>query len=278
MLAKALQLAAQITHPVTAAIFAAVLALMALLALAKGNRKPPQIAWVLSIALFLLGLSPLIASTYLDSRGIYRVRIEVFNTAREPVRNAEITSSAGGELKKTDAGWEFTIPREEKPATGEVIFRAAKKDAFWQGSTTLNLGKDYFPEITIQLKPLPASMFEEWSRTVMVALSKECASGCLATTRQSLQARQAVFPCILTPLTARRSLSWRRRQTKPQPTPEGSRRLSCEALITSFRVTLQKGNAARLQSIGDLDFVRSAKVFDRSKSGRDQSIAMASPR
>jgi hypothetical protein len=156
MLAKALQLAAQITHPVTAAIFAAVLALIALLALAKGKKKPPQIAWVLSVVIFLLGLSPLLASTYLDSRGIYRVRIEVFNPANEPVRDAEITSSAGGELKKTDAGWEFTIPREEKPATGEVIFRAEQKDAFLQGNSTLKLAKDYFPQITIQLEPLPS--------------------------------------------------------------------------------------------------------------------------
>src|SRR5277367_3735264 len=108
MLTKALELAAQITHPVTAAIFAAVLALIALLALTKGKKKPPQIAWLLAAVIFLLGLSPLLASTYLDSRGIYRVRIEVFNLAKEPVHEAEITSSAGGELKKTDAGWEFT--------------------------------------------------------------------------------------------------------------------------------------------------------------------------
>jgi hypothetical protein len=114
MLTKALELAAQITHPVTAAIFAAVLALIALISLSKGGKKkPPQIAWALSAIIFLLGLSPLLASTYLDSRGIYRVRIEVSNPAKEPVHDAEITSSAGGELKKTDAGWEFTIPREE---------------------------------------------------------------------------------------------------------------------------------------------------------------------
>jgi hypothetical protein len=157
MLTKALQLAAQITHPVTAAIFAAVLALIALIALTKGKKKPPQIAWVLSIVIFLLGLSPLLASTYLDSRGIYRVRIEVFNSAKEAVHDTEITSSAGGELKKTDAGWEFTIPREEKPANNEVTFRAAQKDAFLQGNSTLKLEKDYFPQVTIQLAALPSA-------------------------------------------------------------------------------------------------------------------------
>jgi len=155
MLTKALELAAQITHPVTAAIFAAVLALIALLALTKGKKKPPQIAWALSAIIFLLGLSPLLASTWLDSSGIYRVRIEVFNPAKEPLREAEITSSAGGELKKTDAGWEFTIPREEKPANGEVTFRAALKDAYLAGDSTLKLEKEYFPQVTIQLTPLP---------------------------------------------------------------------------------------------------------------------------
>ena len=156
MLTKALQLAAQITHPVTAAIFASVLALIALLALAKGKRKPPQIAWVLSTVIFLLGLSPLLASTYLDSQGIYRVRIEVFNPTKQAVRDAEITSSAGGELKKTEAGWEFTIPRQEKAANGEVTFRASQQDAFLQGNSTLKLAKDYFPQVTIQLEPLPS--------------------------------------------------------------------------------------------------------------------------
>jgi hypothetical protein len=157
MLTKALELAAQITHPVTAAIFAAVLALIALLVLTKGKKKPPQIAWTLSAIIFLLGLSPLLASTYLDSQGIYRVRIEVFNPAKEPAHDAEITSSAGGELKKTDAGWEFTIPREEKPANGEVTFRAELKDAFLHGNSTLKLEKDYFPQLTIQLAPLPSA-------------------------------------------------------------------------------------------------------------------------
>jgi len=159
MLTKALELAAQITHPITAAIFAAVLALIALLSLTKGTgkKKPPQIAWVLSIIIFLLGISPLLASTYLDSRGIYRVRIEVFNPAKEAVHDAEITSSAGGELKKTDAGWEFTIPREGKPASNEVTFRAAQKDAFLQGNSTLKLEKDYFPQVAIQLTALPSA-------------------------------------------------------------------------------------------------------------------------
>jgi hypothetical protein len=110
----------------------------------------------LAISIFLLGLSPLLTATYLDSRGIYRVRIEIFNPANEQVHDAEITSSAGGELKKTDAGWEFTIPLEEKPANGEVIFRASLRHAFLEGNSTLKLAKDYFPHVDIQLATLPS--------------------------------------------------------------------------------------------------------------------------
>jgi Carboxypeptidase regulatory-like domain len=156
MLTKALQLATQITHPVTAAIFAAVLALIALLTLAKGKKKPPGIAWLLATIIFLLGLSPLLASTYLDSRGIYRVRIEVLGTDSQPVHDAAITSSAGGELKKTDAGWEFTIPPQNKPSDGMVTFRASQPDAFLAGSVTFKLAHDYFPEMSLQLSPLPS--------------------------------------------------------------------------------------------------------------------------
>jgi hypothetical protein len=156
MLSKALELAIQVTHPIAAAAFAAVLALICFLALSKGKRKPPHIAWLLAVIIFLLGLAPLLSSTYLDSRGIYRVRIEVFGRSNETLQTAEIVSSAGGELKKTNAGWEFTIPREERPRSGEVTFRAVQKDAFLSGSTTISLGRDYFPQVRILLTPLPS--------------------------------------------------------------------------------------------------------------------------
>ena len=157
MLSKALELATQITHPVTAAIFAAVLALIAFVATTRGKKKPPQIAWVLAMVIFLLGLSPLLASTWLESQGIYRVRIEVLSPARVPVHDAEITSPAGGELKRTDAGWEITIPREEKMAGNEVTFVATQKDAFLLGTTTVKLEKNYFPLAVIQLASLPSA-------------------------------------------------------------------------------------------------------------------------
>ena len=158
MLTKALELAAQITHPVTAAIFAAVLALIALVVLSRDKRKPPQIAWALVIVLFILGLSPLLARTYIESRGIYRVRIELLGLDNQPVHDAAITSSAGGEMKKFDSGWEFTIPPQGIPADGMVTFRAVQQDAFLGGSATLKLAHDYFPAIVLQLSTQPAGI------------------------------------------------------------------------------------------------------------------------
>jgi hypothetical protein len=157
MLTKALQFAANITHPVTAAIFAAVLALIALVALSKGRKKTPPIAWGLAAVILLLGIAPLLAGTYLDSRGVYRVRIEVLGPDNQLV-HAAVTSSGGGEMKETDAGWEFTIPPQDKPADGTVTFRASVPDAFLSGSVKLKLAHDFFPEIVLQLSPLPAGI------------------------------------------------------------------------------------------------------------------------
>lgn len=156
MTTGALELAAHITHPVTAAVFAAALAFVAFLAIAKGRRNPPTIVWILAVAFILLGLSPLLASTYLESRGIYRVRIVVLDTTKQPIHDAEVTSSVGGELKRTELGWEYTIPREERPSDGKVTFRANRKDDFLAGTSILKLENLYFPEVIIQLASLPS--------------------------------------------------------------------------------------------------------------------------
>jgi hypothetical protein len=70
---QALKIASHITHPVTIAAFALVFAATAL-ALALRAKKP-RIAWVLATGIIILGLAPLAASTFLQSRGIYRVRV-----------------------------------------------------------------------------------------------------------------------------------------------------------------------------------------------------------
>jgi len=112
---KALQLASQITHPVTAAVFAAVLALLALVALARGKKKPPQIAWILAVVIFLLGLGQ--GATL--GLGIFYTMAR----AADPVVSASLSAfaqgvgyliaSAGplliGLLHATSGGWDLPI-------------------------------------------------------------------------------------------------------------------------------------------------------------------------
>jgi hypothetical protein len=146
---QALKVASHITHPVTAAVFAAVLAAGAL-RFALRARKP-RIAWALAVGIILLGFAPLAASTFLQSRGVYRVRVVVLGADRSPTNEAHVTSSDGGEPKKVDGGWELDIPPQTRPADGTVKLFATVKNAFLTGNATVVLDKDYFPTVEIQL-------------------------------------------------------------------------------------------------------------------------------
>jgi multidrug efflux pump subunit AcrA (membrane-fusion protein) len=150
---KALEMASRITHPNSVAAFALVFAAMALLVALKA--KKPRIAWLLAIALLVLGVSPLVASTILAIRGIYNIRVVVLGTDGQPVKQADLSSSAGGELKQASGNWEFDLPPQAKPSSGQITFYASVKDAYLAGNSSLALKEDYFPTVTIQLLPLP---------------------------------------------------------------------------------------------------------------------------
>lgn len=146
---KALEIASHITHPVTTAAFALVFAASAL-ALALRAKKP-RLAWILAAGLIALGLAPLAASTFLQSRGVYRVRVVVLGPDQSLVEDAHVSSSSGGEPKKVESGWEFDIPPQTRPADGKVVLFASVKNAFLTGRSTLVLAQDYYPTTTIQL-------------------------------------------------------------------------------------------------------------------------------
>ena len=55
----------------------------------------------------------------LASRGVYRVRIIVLDPNKQPVNDAHVSSSTGGELKKVSENWEFDLAPEAKPADGK---------------------------------------------------------------------------------------------------------------------------------------------------------------
>src|SRR5713101_5468291 len=122
---EALKIASHITHPVTIAAFALVFAAFALgLAL---RAKRPRMAWILAAGIIVLGLAPLAAATFLQSQGVYRVRIIALGPDQLPIENAHVTSSIGGEPKKVEGGWEFDVPPQTRPADGKVVLFASEK-------------------------------------------------------------------------------------------------------------------------------------------------------
>jgi hypothetical protein len=153
---EALKLASHITHPVTVAAFALVFAAFALGMALKAKR--PRLAVILAIAIVVLGLAPLAASTFLQSRGVYRVRVIVLGLDKQPAHDAEVTSM-GGEIKKADGSWELEVPPQTRPADGKLALFASVKNAFLAGNSTLVLADDYYPTATIQLAPLPEVIF-----------------------------------------------------------------------------------------------------------------------
>jgi hypothetical protein len=165
---EALKLASHITHPVTVAAFALVFAAFALAAALRA--KKPRLAVLLAIAIVVLGLAPLIASTFLQTRGVYRIRVVVLGPDAQPVRDAEVTAS-GGEIKKADESWELEVPPQTRPADGKLSLFASVKNAFLAGRSTLVLADDYYPTATIQLAPLPGVILrgivkDEFGRSV----------------------------------------------------------------------------------------------------------------
>jgi hypothetical protein len=147
---KALEIASHITHPVTVAAFAAVLA--AYLFSIAVKKRQSRITWLLAAVVLILGVAPLLSSTYLQSRGLYRVRVVVLGTDKLPDNDTHVISSNGGEPKKVEGGWEFDIPPQSRPADGKLKLFASEQNAFLAGSSTLVLDKDYFPTVEIQLE------------------------------------------------------------------------------------------------------------------------------
>jgi hypothetical protein len=151
-LEQALEIASRVTHPVAAAAVALVVAGFCFYCALRA--KKTGITWVLGIlavGVIILGLAPLAASTYVASRGVYRVRVIVLGAGGSPIEDADVTSSIGGEVKRVQGGLEFDIPLQTQRADGKVTLFASEKSAFLTGSSTIILAQDYYPTTTIQL-------------------------------------------------------------------------------------------------------------------------------
>jgi len=183
---QALKLASHITHPVTVAAFALVFAAFALGAALKARK--PGLAVLLAGCVVLLGLAPLATSAFLQTRGVYRIRVVVLGSDKQPVRDAEVTAS-GGEIKKADGSWELEVPPQTRPRDGNLSLFASVKNGFLAGTSTVVLGDDYYPTATIQLAALPTVTFrgivkDQFGKSVAGALVSVSGYQDIATTNQ----------------------------------------------------------------------------------------------
>lgn len=146
---KLFELATKISTAWSLAAFT-IVALVLLFTKIKG-RKVPAIAWWVVGAIVIVALAPIIAPLYMNSVGIYRVRVVVLDDRQTPTNDAKVTCSMGGEVKKVEGGWECDIPAKTKPTDGKMQAYAAISDAFLTGRAELELKDDYSPVATIQL-------------------------------------------------------------------------------------------------------------------------------
>lgn len=154
---KALETAARISLPIPLVAFAIVFTAFAYWA-ALRSRKQTAASLLLRvlIAVVVLGLAPIGASTYLQSRGMYRVDVVVRGTDGRPVKEAQVTASIGAQIKKGDSYWEIDIPTQNRPADRRVrIFAAEGARA---GDATVSLEDSLNIQTTIDLVPLPYAL------------------------------------------------------------------------------------------------------------------------
>jgi len=151
---KAPELASRITDPVTGAVFVAAMAFTVLIfALRSRSRVALSVGVFLACGMTVLGLFPLASSVFLQTRQVYHVRVTVLGGDHLPVSDADVTSSSGGEPKAVKGGWEFDIPPQAKPLSGQLVLFAAEPSSFLSGQANVTLSDDYFPTVTIQLVP-----------------------------------------------------------------------------------------------------------------------------
>jgi hypothetical protein len=130
----------------------AIAAVVAIVLRASRTRgKNALIAWGAFVVIVILGVVPILAPAYLNSRGVFRVRVNVVDDRNMPVEDAKVTSSLGGEPKKVAGGWEFDIPAQTKPVDGKLTIYAVQQNAFLTGHKDLILSTDFSPAITVPM-------------------------------------------------------------------------------------------------------------------------------
>jgi hypothetical protein len=154
LLQKTLTIAAQVKDPVTAAVFALVIACAAFwIAFKRRDRAVVlPIGITLALGILFLGALPLLAKTYLASHGVYEIRVMTLGPDGVPLENATVVCSPGGEQKSIAGGIECDLPPRNRPADGMFMAYASEKPAFLSGRNHMRLGDDYDPVLTVQLQ------------------------------------------------------------------------------------------------------------------------------
>jgi hypothetical protein len=122
---------------------------------------PMLLVWAAVIAIFLLGLMPIVADVYvkhkqIQSFTVYRIRVMVLDSAGVPVTGATLRASAPNETTTTAQGiGEVAIPRASMPADGKVTIFADLDAAFAHGRADLQLANDPNPSLDIRLEASP---------------------------------------------------------------------------------------------------------------------------
>jgi hypothetical protein len=154
MLVNPLEYAGRITGPYQLAAFGIAILLYASRFALKSKNQRFALKLIAAVST-LIGIAALAGDLILKSEGIFHIRIVVLSPEEQPVDQADLSSSVGGELKKAGGNWEFDLPPQSKPSSGQITFYASVKDAYLAGNSTLALKEDYFPTVTVQLQRLP---------------------------------------------------------------------------------------------------------------------------
>lgn len=151
---KALEIAARIVDPTSAAVFCAVVACIAFwLAFKQKDKKIIRtVEIILGVGIIFLGALPHLSKIYLNTHGVYEIRIVVLGLNKAPVDNSTVVCAPGGEKKSIDGGWECDLPPRNRPSDRVFTAYASEKSAFLFGTGRLQLSDDYNPQLTIQLQ------------------------------------------------------------------------------------------------------------------------------
>ena len=153
---KALEIASRLTLPIPVVAFAIVFAAFAYaVALRAKKRSAASLLLAVLIAFVVLGLAPLAASTYLESRGVYRIQVVVRGIDNRPIRDAEITASVGAPIKKGEGYWEIEVPYQTRPTDHHIKIFAS--NGVGEGESVVSLENGYYIQTTIKLAPLPSA-------------------------------------------------------------------------------------------------------------------------